>query len=225
MKKSRSTTAIIYCRVSTHGQVEEGCSLQAQRARAEAWCLGQGLQVGAVHVDEGISGGTMARPGLQSALAEACRLRGVLVTYSLSRLSRSVRDAIDIAERLARAGAALVSLSESLDASSASGRLYFNMMASVGAFERDVISERTRAALAHKRDKGERVSGAPPLGYRFQDGQVVEDQAEQEAIERLKAWREAGSTFRELVARANREALPCRGRGWRLATVHAVLNR
>jgi len=167
----------------------------------------------------------MARPGLQAALIEACRLRATLVTYSLSRLSRSVRDAIDIAERHEKAGASLVSLSESLDASTASGRLYFNMMASVGAFERDVISERTRAALQHKKARGERVSGAPQLGFRFTSGGLVEaDPVEQAAIAKLKAWRGAGLTFRELVAKANSEGLPCRGRrGWRLATIHKVL--
>jgi site-specific DNA recombinase len=121
-------TTSIYLRVSTAGQVTEGVSLEAQEARARRWAEN--------------------RPGLQAALTEVCRTKGALVVYSLSRLARSTKDAISIAERLERAGADLVSLSEKIDTTSAAGKMLFRMLAVLAEFERDLISERTWGAMA-----------------------------------------------------------------------------
>ena len=91
-----------------------------------------------------------------------------LIVYSLSRLARSTRDTIDIAERLQKAGSDLVSLSERIDTSTAVGRMFFRLMAILAEFERDQLTERTRAALDHKKSKGERI-GQIPYGYRLGD--------------------------------------------------------
>ncbi|MHC5026592.1 MAG: recombinase family protein [Planctomycetota bacterium] len=92
-------------RVSTEGQAAERISLAAQRSRIAAWAASRGARLVATHADEGISGRRADnRPGLQTALEEACRSRAVLVAYDLTRLARSTRDAIDIADRLQKAG-------------------------------------------------------------------------------------------------------------------------
>ena len=106
-------------------QADEGVSLDAQRAKIEAWCSLNDYELGAVHVDAGISGKKMKnRPGLQEAMAD-CGKGSVLVVYSLSRLSRSIRDTMDISERLEKTGSDLVSLSEKIDTTSAAGRVGF----------------------------------------------------------------------------------------------------
>jgi DNA invertase Pin-like site-specific DNA recombinase len=75
------------------------------------------------YADEGLSGKRADnRPGLQGAIAHACETHGVLVVYSLSRLARSTRDAIDIAERLAKCKADLVSITEKIDTTTSMGR-------------------------------------------------------------------------------------------------------
>src|ERR1700722_7189304 len=105
--------AVGYVRVSTEGQAQEGVSLDAQRAKIEAWTKLNGYELHAVHVDAGLSGGRADnRPALQRAIDEACQLKAALVVYSLSRLARSTRDTLGISERLDRAGAGLVRLSE-----------------------------------------------------------------------------------------------------------------
>src|SRR5690606_6219991 len=92
---------IAYIRVSTTAQRDEGSSLPAQRQRIEEWCRLHGHALVAVHADEGLSGGTIERrPGVQAAIAEACRRRCPLVCVSLSRLVRSTRDALEVAQRL-----------------------------------------------------------------------------------------------------------------------------
>jgi site-specific DNA recombinase len=220
---AKPTEAVSYTRVSTAAQVKDGISLDQQAERIRAWAASQGLALVGEFTDEGLSGTTTERPGFQAAVDLAGRRGAVLAVYSLSRLSRSTRAILELVEVLERKGAGLASLSETLDTSSPSGRMMLRMLSSVAEFQADETRERVRAALGHKRSRGERVSRFAPFGFRHEEGRTVEDQAEQEAISTLRSWRAAGATFRELVDRANREGLPCRGRGWRLATIHRAL--
>ena len=111
-----------YVRVSTEDQAREGVSPEAQTAKIEAWCALHDAPLAAIHKDLGISGKCMDnRPGLQAALDHVCKVKGVLVFYSLSRVSRSTKDTIGIGERIAKAGADLVSLSEQIDTTTAAG--------------------------------------------------------------------------------------------------------
>ena len=158
--------AIGYIRVSTEDQVLEGVSLAAQRNKVEAWSELNDHELLAVEEDAGISGATAdKRPGLQAALDAACRKRATLVVYSLSRLARSTMDALLIAERLEKAGADLVSLSEKIDTTTAAGKMVFRMLAVLAEFERDQLAERTRAAMQHLRGQGRRISRHLPYGF------------------------------------------------------------
>jgi site-specific DNA recombinase len=190
--KGNKMRAIGYIRVSSALQADEGVSLDAQRARIKAWCLANGAELATIHEDAGISGGRADnRPGLQDALDDVCRTGGVLVVYSLSRLARSVRDTLVIADRLDKAGADLVSLSEKIDTTSAAGKMLFRLLAVLNEFERDLISERTQGAMNYKRSKGERL-GAIPLGFQLgEDGRtlspVPDEMATVELIRELSA--------------------------------------
>src|SRR5437660_991187 len=170
--------AIIYTRVSTTGQAMDGVSLEAQQAKARSWAEANGYEVGDVWSDAGISGKRATnRPALVAALDAVCAERGnVLVVYSLSRLARSTKDAITIADRIEKAGADLVSLTERIDTTSAAGKMVFRMLAVLAEFERDLISERTKGALGHKRALGERISGRLPYGRELgPDGRTLID--------------------------------------------------
>ena len=221
--------AIASVRVSTARQAEEGVSLEAQKARLLAWAAGAGLGLVSVHVDAGLSGGRADnRPGLQAALEEACRRRGVLAVYSLSRLARSTRDAIEAADRLHRAGADLVSLSESIDTTSAAGKMVFRMLAVLAEFERDLVSERTAGAMAHLRSQGRRISGRIPFGWDLAPGgRLVPNPEEQEALALIRCRHEEGASLRaiarELEARGVRTKTG--GATWAAETVAGVLRR
>jgi site-specific DNA recombinase len=212
--------AIGYVRVSTSGQAIEGVSLEAQQARIKAWCTANGYELQQTFTDEGISGKrTINRPALNSAIAAVCRQKGAaLVVYSLSRLARSTRDAINLAEKLEKAGADLVSLSERLDTTSASGKMIFRLLAVLAEFERDLISERTRAALAHKRSKNERT-GNIPFGYRLAENGVhlVPESTEQATLRRLRSMKMRGLPWRVIAEQFNEEGVPTRnGQPWTL---------
>jgi DNA invertase Pin-like site-specific DNA recombinase len=178
----------------------------------------------ALHADEGLSGKSAAnRPALRAALNDACAGKAALVVYSLSRLARSTKDALSISERLAKAGADLVSLSESIDTTTAAGKMVFRMLAVLAEFERDVIAERTRAAMQHMKAKGERVSREAAYGYRLDEGRVIADADEQRAVALVAELRGAGRSLREIAAILDRAGIRSRtGRPWHPQTVARI---
>jgi len=160
------TRAIGYVRVSDEEQATEGMSLQAQRAKLEAYAMLQDLDLVAVLADEGISGKRADnRPALQEALRQ---LRAgeaqALVVMKLDRLSRSVRDTLDLVDVSGREDWSLHSITEKLDTSSAAGRFVVTVLAALAQMEREQIGERTAATMAYMKAQGLRV-GAVPFGY------------------------------------------------------------
>ncbi|WP_269450071.1 recombinase family protein [Arthrobacter sp. U41] len=99
------------------------------------------------------------RPGLAKAL-EALREGDTLIVWKLDRLGRSVKDLLDFAGGLNERGIGFVSLTDSIDTTtaSASGRFFFNVMASLAQMERELMVERTQAGLQAAREQG-RIGG------------------------------------------------------------------
>ena len=225
----KTQTAIAYIRVSTTEQAETGVSLDAQAARIRAYCELNGLTLAAEYVDAGVSGKRADnRPQLQAALDHACREGAVLCCYSLSRLARSTKDTLAIADRLDKAGADLASLSEKIDTTTAAGKMVFRMLAVLAEFERDVIAERTKTAMTHKRRSGERV-GKIPFGFDLAaDGQtLVENENEQRIVALVRQLREAGESLRGIAAELNRRGIPTKdGRpAWSHSTIQRLVDR
>ena len=147
------------------------------------------------------------------------------MVYSLSRLCRSTRDAISISEKLDRCGADLVSLSERIDTTSASGRMIFRMLAVLSEFERDQISERTKAALAHKRAQGE-ATGHAPFGFDVGiDGKTLVPNEQEQRVLRVIAYLDRkGLSQRRIVAALNSRGLQTKSGGrWTRGSLRSVL--
>ena len=217
--------AIGYVRVSTAGQAEDGISLEAQAAKIRAYCELNGLQLLRIESDDGISGKRADnRPALQRTL-DAIRSgeAGAIVVYSLSRLTRSVADL----DRFARAFD-LHSVSEKIDTSSAAGRMLVNLLGVVGQWEREATAERTAAALAHKRSKGEKTGGAVPYGFeRGADGVSLEPEAsEQEIIEDIRRQKASGASLCAIARSLNERGITAKAGGiWFPQTVkNAIRN-
>lgn len=225
-KQELPQRAVGYVRVSTEAQAVEGVSLEAQRGRIEAWCLANGYDLAGLHVDAGISGKRADnRPGLQTALKEVYQARGsALIVYSLSRLARSVKDTLDIAGRLDRAGADLVSLSEKIDTTSAAGRMVFRMLAVLAEFERDLCGERTKTALSLKKHRGECV-GEVPLGWRRDGNRLVHEPEGQKALAKIRGLRGRGLALRAIAAELERLGIRSAkgGTRWDPKTIQRVL--
>jgi DNA invertase Pin-like site-specific DNA recombinase len=221
--KAAARRAVIYCRVSTQEQADSGLGLQAQLSRCRGYCEAQGWTVAGVFSDAGVSAKTLDRPELERAL-EALPRGGVLVTLKLDRLTRTVADLAPLAERIAASAADWVAVQEHYDTSTATGRLMLRMVLELSQWEREVIGERTTAALAVKRERRERL-GTTPLGYRTAgDGSVSLDRAEMETVRLARALRFAGKSYREIAATlAAKGRRTKRGGRWHAETVRLIV--
>jgi site-specific DNA recombinase len=159
-----------YVRVSTEDQAREGVSMAAQEARIAAYCTAMGWHVSEVISDAGESAKTLKRPGIVRLL-EYVSAGGIerIVVAKLDRLTRSVRDLAELIDLCTKHDVALVSVGETLDTSTAAGRMVVNMLGVVAQWEREAIGERTATSLAHKR-RQRLTYGPTPFGYR-RDGQ------------------------------------------------------
>lgn len=194
----KSKVAHGYARVSTSMQANHGVSLEAQTEKIKGWCLASGYDLADLHVDRGLSGGRCDnRPALQEALRTLGR-GDSLVVYSLSRLARSTRDTLMIAESLEHKGADLVSLSERIDTTSSTGKMVFRMLAVLSEFERDVISERTSMAILHMRHSGRYTGGHDPYGFRSEGGILRLVSEEQKVIREIHRMRNDGVSLRAI---------------------------
>lgn len=199
-----------YVRVSTADQADFGVSLDAQTERIKGWCQGNGYELAEILVDRGLSGGRCDnRPALQEALRAVGR-GDSLVVYSLSRLARSTRDTLLIAEQLDRKGADLVSLSEKIDTTSSTGKMVFRMLAVLSEFERDVISERTSMAMKHLKQSGRYTGGFEPYGYRCVDGELQAVQGEREVAQLIHRLRGEGESLRSIGRRLSEVGITSR---------------
>ena len=109
--------------------------------------------------EDRLSGAKAERPGLSEAL-EYTRAGDTLVVWRLDRLSRSLKDLIEMVTRLESSGIGLKSLHEAIDTSSSTGKLVFHLFGALAEFERNLIRERTRAGLRAARARG-RQGGRP----------------------------------------------------------------
>lgn len=217
--------AIGYIRVSTEQQAGEGVSLEAQKAKIEAWCIANDRELVAVYVDAGISGKSMEkRTGLQKALAETGKGM-VLAVHSLSRLARSTKDLLTISEMLQAKKIELVSVTEKVDTSSAYGEFFFTLMGAISQLERRMIGDRTKMALAHKKASGQKYAPVP-FGYQEIEGRLEAVEAEAQLVVEIQNKRQAGYTLQSIADNLNERGIKGKQGGrWHPSNVRYVLQR
>ena len=222
------TRTIGYIRVSTDKQAEHGISLEAQEAKLRAYAALYDLELIAIEVDAGESASSLERPALRRALAALRKgTAKALLVVKLDRLTRSVRDLSDLVEKYFASGKrALLSVGEQVDTRTASGRGVLNILTSVAQMERELIGERTAAAMAHLREQGKRCSGIAPYGYRHVGDVLESDQVEQEVLVQARALHSVGMSLRAIAATlAERGVMARCGRPWGPRALAGVLAR
>ena len=208
-----------YVRLS---KAEEGHGLSVQRQSLEKYCERRGLHLVRVETDNGASGrSTRKRPGLAAAI-EACSNEGcgAVVATRVDRLARSSLHFHRTIEQLQRAGATvLFSEQESFSLDTPEGRMLVGILASFAAFEADLISARTRAALKVVKQNGSR-SGKPIGNPTFRPipapiASVITD------------LRGEGMSYQAIAETLNQRAVPTAqgGKRWYAQTVSNVVRR
>jgi len=219
--------AIGYIRVSTDMQANEGLSLAAQQAAIEQYCVLHELKLVKLCKDV-ISGGKDQRPGLQDALSSLERSADVLVVLKFDRLSRSIRHFCEVYERYFKDGEKeLVAIRESIRLDSALGRALISILLVFAQMEREATGERTREAVRHIQSQGYHFGKVPfgkraipaPENPRFKV--LVDEDAEQALLAKMKEWAAQGVGIKEMADRLNeRGDKPPQGEQWTKSLIY-----
>jgi DNA invertase Pin-like site-specific DNA recombinase len=206
-----SSLVVGYVRVSTDEQAVSGLGLAAQRAAIEAECARRGWTLVAIHEDA-LSGKSLDRPGMAAALAAV--ESGAAATIVVAKLDRLSRSLVDFASLMARAQAGqwnLVALDLGIDLATPAGEFLSNVMASAAQWERRIIGQRTRDALAVKRAQGVRLGRPQMIGA--------------DLVARIRTAHEGGTGWSALARQLNDEGVPTAhgGSRWYPSTVRAVV--
>ncbi len=199
MTPTTAPRAAIYARVSTVEQEPENQLLELRRyVEARGW-------TGQEYVDRGVSGAKDRRPALDQLMADAASRRiDVVVCWRLDRFGRNLRHLVVAIEELTAAGVAFVSIGESIDTTSPTGRLLLGVLGSFAQFERERLRERVMAGLQRARAQGVRL-GRPRRRIDSERLATVAGLPEREAARRLGVPR---STLQRLMAQKPAEPTP-----------------
>ncbi len=202
-----------YIRCSTAEQADSGAGLDAQRAAIAAEATRRGWELVGIEEDAGASGKSLdRRPALVRALAAVEKgAAEALVVAKLDRLSRSLLDFAGLMERGRKKGWALVALDLGVDTTTPAGEMMANVLASFAQYERRLIGQRTKDALAVKRAQGVRLGR--PQGVPL------------DVVARIVAEHAGGAPITSIADQLTAEGVPTAqgGARWWPSTVRAVL--
>lgn len=227
-----------YARVSSAEQANSGVSLDAQQAAITAYCTMRGLELVEMVLDPGVSAGKplASRDGGKRVLSRISKaeVTGV-VAFKLDRVFRDCADCLAVVRDWDQRGVSLHLIDmggQTVDSGSAMGRFFLTVMAGAAELERNLVGERTKAALGHLRSKGVRL-GRDALGWKRSTTRdasdrltIVEDLAEADTVARIIALRGEGHALRAIAnSLASEGHRTKRGGKWYASTVRAVLQR
>jgi DNA invertase Pin-like site-specific DNA recombinase len=208
-----ATKAVAYIRVSTD---EQHLGPEAQLAAIELWASRQGVTVVAVHRDLGVSGATPLADcsGLMAALEDLrVHAAGLLVVAKRDRLARDVMKSAMAEARAEALGARIVSTAGEGDGTDPAAKLMRTIIDAFAEYERLIIGARTKAALAVKKTKAERIGGIP-YGFSDVDGKLVPNEDEQRVINHAKYLSSQGQSMRGICATFCIEGVVFRNFSW-----------
>jgi len=222
MNDHRHTRAIAYLRVSTDRQGKSGLGLDAQREAVARHIAANGIElIGEfVEVETGKGSNALAkRPELVAALAEAKRTKALLIVAKLDRLARNTRFLLTLID-----SGADVAFADMPQVAGPMGRFIITQMAAVAELEAGLISQRTKAALAAAKERGQELGKHGKI-------QAARNKAEAAKLLEplapvLNGLKAEGLTLRQMVAALNERGVPSPAGGrWHLGNLHKAIGR
>ena len=211
------TKALLYARVSTAMQVEDGVSMDVQERTLRQAGEMYGFTESELVKEEGRSGKNVSgRPKLIDALKrlDAGEADALIVTR-IDRLARSTKDFLDIVDRAGKNGWRLIMLDLNLDTSTYQGRFVVTIMSALAEMERGIIAERAKDIHKDRREQG--LVWGQDLGPRM----VIPA----EVREQVLAKRESGMSYKSIADTLNLQGIPsARGGSWYASSVKNIVD-
>jgi site-specific DNA recombinase len=216
----------LYCRVSTDEQAREGVSLDEQQERLKAYCRAMGWsEEPLLFIDDGYSAKNLDRPELNHLLKEVKKgtISKVLVT-KLDRLSRRLLDLLKLIDMFQEHNVSFISISESFDTNTPSGRLTLQVLGAVAEFERERIRERVFENMLHAARQGKWLTQSP-YGYRLQNKELVIYEPEAQIVRNVYDWYlNKGLGYYAIAKKLNEEGIPSRQKKeWSIRAIKRML--
>ena len=202
--------------------------MDAQEEKIRLYCETYGLDLVEVIRERAVTGKLKLNKRPEGTRISQLVAAGVchIVALKLDRLFRNAVDALSHVEEWEQAGISLHLVDmggQSVNTGSSMGKMLITMLAGFAEFERNMIAERTTAALNYKKAHGE-VYNHVPFGFQAQDGNLVPDATEQAVIARMATLREQGTSYNEIANTLNADRVPTKQGGiWRSQTIKNIV--
>ena len=216
----------LYVRVSTTSQLEEGYSIEEQKAKLESYCDIKDWHVYKVYTDGGFSGSTTERPALEQLIKDAQnKLFDTVLVYKLDRLSRSQKDTLYLIEDIfLKNNIEFVSLLENFDTSTPFGRAVIGLLSVFAQLEREQIKERMQLGKLGRAKSGKSMMWAKTsYGYNYdkETGSMTVNEYEALAVKEIFTSYLAGMSITKLRDKINEE-YP-KQPAWSYRTIRGIL--
>lgn len=216
----------LYCRVSTDEQAREGISLDEQQERLKSYCRAMGWnEIPLVFVEDGYSAKNMDRPHLAKLLEQVKKgeISRVLVT-KLDRLSRRLKHLLEMIDIFGENKVSFISISESFDTNTPSGRLTLQVLGAVAEFERERIRERVFENMLHGAHHGKWLTQSP-YGYDLINKELVINEKESKIVKRVfDLYLNSGFGFYTIAKLLNEESIPSKQKKeWSIRSIKLML--
>lgn len=214
----------IYTRVSTEDQAKEGFSLDAQLDKLRSYCKARDWIVGGEYIDDGYSGRNVKRPAYSKMMDEMDNWNVLLVT-KMDRIHRNSKNFMMMMEYLKKHNKEFVSMTESLDTSTAMGRFVMDIIQRIAQLESEQIGERVYFGMEQKaRVNGGVLGFNIPYGYDYTDGKLTINSNEAENVKNIFEMYLKGMSMKIIAEELNSKDIPTKlNKTWGAQTVSLIL--
>jgi site-specific DNA recombinase len=216
--------AAIYTRVSTEDQAKEGFSLDAQLEKLKSYCKARDWIVASEYVDDGYSGRNVKRPAYTRMMVEVDKWDTILV-IKMDRIHRNSKNFMLMMEQLKKLGKEFVSMTESLDTSTAMGRFVMDIIQRIAQLESEQIGERVYVGMEQKAKTNGGVLGFNiPYGYDYINGKLVVNNSEANIIKKIFDMYKNKFGMKKIAEILNKENIPTKlNKKWGSQTISLIL--
>lgn len=191
-----------YIRVSTKVQAADGLSIDSQQRQIEGYAMMKGLSLDHIFIERAVSGSKPfdTRPE-GKRLTAILRAGDSIICSKLDRMFRNAKDALSVSDDLRERNVNLHLLDLGGDVTNNGvSKMFFTIVAAFAEFERDRTAERISDIKSNEKEKGRFLGGSKPFGFQVSgDGELIPDNAEQNAIHKIKQLRREGKSLRVIA--------------------------